>query len=124
MTETLSQWEKQRVQVVRDIAGLGDFRRGSITGIIGRCGKANCGCHQPGHPGHGKTVSETFSSRAALRKAQREVDEFHKFRALSETLVEVNEKICQLRPVEGEESELSEAEKKRRKQSTKKSRGK
>ena len=126
MTETLSQWEKQRVQVVRDIAGLGDFRRGSITGIIGRCGKANCGCHQPGHPGHGpnfrltrkvhgKTVSETFSSRAALRKAQREVDEFHKFRALSETLVEVNEKICQLRPVEGEESELSEAEKKRRK---------
>jgi len=40
MTETLSQWEKQRVQVVRDIAGLGDFRRGSITGIIGRCGKS------------------------------------------------------------------------------------
>jgi hypothetical protein len=128
MTETLSQLEKERVQVVRDIAGLGDFRRGSITGIIG-------GCHQPGHPGHGpnfrltrkvegKTVSETFSSRAALRKAQREVDEFHKFRALSETLVEVNEKICQLRPVAEEETELSEAEKKRRKRSGKKSHGK
>jgi hypothetical protein len=135
MTETLSQLEKERVQVVRDIAGLGDFRRGSITGIMGRCGKANCGCHQPGHPGHGpnfrltrkvegKTVSETFSSRAALRKAQREVDEFHKFRALSETLVEVNEKICQLRPVAEEETEMSEAEKKRRKRSGKRSRGK
>ena len=135
MTETLSQWEKERVQVVRDIAGLGDFRRGSITGIIGRCGKANCRCHQPGHPGHGpnfrltrkvqgKTVSETFSSRAALHKAQREVDEFHKFRALSETLVEVNEKICQLRPMEGEEAELSAPEKKRRKRSARRSRGK
>jgi hypothetical protein len=59
-----------------------------------------------------------------LRKAQREVDEFHKFRALSEALVEVNEKICQLRPVAGEETELSEAEKKRRKRSGKRSRGK
>ena len=122
MIGTLSQWEKERVQIVRDIAGLGDFRWGSITGIMGRCGKANCGCHQPGHPGHGpnfrltrkvqgKTVSETFSRRATLRKAQREVEEFHKFRALSETLVEVNEKICKLRPVEEEEAEMSEAEK-------------
>ena len=135
MTETFSQLEKQRVQVVRDIAGLGDFRRGSITGIIGRCGKGNCGCHQPGHPGHGpnfrltrkvqgKTVSETFSSRAALRKAQREVDEFHKFRALSEALVEVNEKICQLRPVEGEDAGSSELEKKRQTRFGKRSRGK
>ena len=72
MPDTLSQLEKQRAQVVQDIAGLGDFRRGSITSITARCGKAHCACHQPGHPGHGpnfrltrkvqgKTVSETFS---------------------------------------------------------------
>jgi hypothetical protein len=129
MVETLPQLENQRAQVVQGIAGLGDFRRGSITGITGRCGKANCRCHRPGQPGHGpnfrltrklqgKTVSETFSSPAALRKAQREVAEFHKFRALSEALIEVNEKICQLRPVEREQ-ELSEQEKKRRKRSGK-----
>ena len=134
MAETIPQLQNQRVQVVQEIAGLGDFRRGSITSITGRCGKANCGCHQPGHPGHGpnfrltrkvqgKTISETFSSPAALRKAQREVAEFHKFQALSETLVEVNEKICQLRPVEGEE-ELREQEKKRGKRSGKRSRAK
>jgi len=134
MTETLPQLENQRAQTVQAIAGLGDFRRGSITGITGRCGKANCRCHQRGQPGHGpsfrltrkvqgKTVSETFSSPAALRKAQREVAEFHKFQALSQTLVEVNEKICQLRPVEGEE-ELSEQEKKRPTRSTKRSHGK
>ena len=65
-------------------------------------------------------MSETFSSPAALRKAQREVAEFHKFRALSETLVEVNEKICQSRPVPGQE-EWREQEKKRRKRSGKRS---
>jgi len=133
MTETLPQLEKQRGQVVQEIAELGDFRRGSITSITARCGKPNCRCHQPGRPGHGpnfrltrkvrgKTVSETFSSPAALRKAQREVAEFHKFQALSQTLVEVNEKICQLRPVE--EEEPSEQEKKRRKRSGRRSRGK
>ena len=80
MAETLPQLERQRGQVVHEIVGLGDFRRGSITGVTGRCGKANCRCHQPGHPGHGpnfrltrkvrgKTVSETFFSPAALRNA-------------------------------------------------------
>ncbi len=134
MPETLPQLEKRRVQVVQDIAGLGDFRRGSITSITACCGKANCACHRPGHPGHGpnfrltrkvqgKTVSETFSSPAALRKAQREVVEFHQFQALSATLVEVNEKICQLRPVEGEE-ELSAQGKKQPKRSGKRSRAK
>ncbi len=131
MPGTLPQLESQRVQVVQKMAGLGDFRRGSITSIIGRCGKAHCRCHQPGQPGHGpnfrltrkqqgKTISETFSSPAALRKAQREVAEFHRFQALSRRLVEVNEKICRLRPVEGQEK-LSEREKKRPKRSITKS---
>jgi hypothetical protein len=132
MPETLPQLEKQRVQVVQDIGGLGDFRRGSITSITGRCGKANCRCHQPGQPGHGpnfrltrkeqgKTISETFASPAALRKAQREVTEFHRFQALARRLVEVNEKICRLRPVEGEEG-LTEREKKRPRRSGRRSR--
>ncbi|MGH9451637.1 MAG: DUF6788 family protein [Terriglobia bacterium] len=133
MTESLPQLESERAQVVEQMAGLGDFRRGSITSVTGRCGKANCRCHRPGEPGHGphfrltrkvrgKTVTETFSSPAALRKAQREVAEFHNFQALSETLVEVNEKICQLRPIEEGEAS-SEPEKKRRKRSGKRSRG-
>jgi hypothetical protein len=31
----------------------------------------------------GKSVTETFSSATALRKAQQEVEEFHRFRQLS-----------------------------------------
>ena len=135
MPETLPQLEKQRVEVVQEIAGLGDFRRGSLTSFVARCGKVNCACHRPGHPGHGpnfrltrkvqgKTVTETFASPAALRKAEREVTEFHRFQALSQHLLEVNEKICHLRPVEGEAGELNVEEKKRRKRSGRRSRAK
>lgn len=124
--------EQQRFQILTQILELGDFRSGSITAIQGRCGKPNCRCHQPGQPGHGpnfrltrkvrgKTQSESFSSAAALRKAQREVEAFHRFRQLSQALLDVNEKICQARPVE---DTLSPQEKKRRKSSAKKLRGK
>jgi hypothetical protein len=65
----------------------------------------------PPDPGHGpfyrltrkiggKTVTETFSTPAALRKAQGEVAEFQRFRELSRNLLDVNEKICRTRPVE------------------------
>jgi hypothetical protein len=111
---------------------LGDFRSGSITTISGRCGKPNCHCHLPNQPGHGpnfrltrkvdgKTVSETFSTAAELRKAQREVDAYHRFRQLSQELLEVNERICRTRP---REDSVSPQEKKRPKRSVRKSRAK
>ena len=99
--------------------------------VSGRCGKPSCRCHQPGQPAHGpnyrltrkvngKTVSETFSSPAQRRKAQREVEAFHRLRELSRQLLEVNEQICRLRPV-AEDAELSPQEKKRPRRSSKKS---
>ena len=132
MLDNLSSLEQQRSDVLRRILQLGDFRSGSITAIKGRCGKPNCHCHQPGQPGHGpnfrltrkvngKTVSESFSSAAELRKAQREVEAFHRFRQLSQELLEVNERICRARPVE---DSRSPEEKKRPRRSIKKSRAK
>ena len=87
------------------------MRSGSITGTGGRCGNRNCHCHQDSDPGHGpyfrltrkvngKTVTETFSSSASLAKAQREVAECQRFRELGEQLLDVNEQICELRPVD------------------------
>jgi hypothetical protein len=70
---------------------------------------------------NGKTVSETFSSAAELRKAQREVEAFHRFRQLSQELLDVNEKICRARSTE---DTVSPEEKKRPKRSAKKSRAK
>ena len=129
MPDSLSALELLRADILAQILALGDFRSGSITTIQGRCGKPNCRCHQPGQPGHGpnyrltrkvngKTVSESFSSPAQLRKAQREVEAFHRFRELSQQLLEVNEKICRARSVD---DTLSPQEKKRPKRSSKKS---
>jgi hypothetical protein len=132
LPDSLTALEQQRSSILSQILELGDFRSGSITAIKGRCGKPNCHCHQPNQPGHGpnfrltrkvngKTVSESFSSAAELRKAQREVEAFHRFRQLSQQLLEVNERICRARPVE---DTLSPEEKKRPKRSVKKSRAK
>jgi hypothetical protein len=61
----------------------------------------------------GKTVTETFPNPAALRKAQQEVAEFHRFQKLSENLVSVSQRICELRPVERQRGGWTEQEKKR-----------
>ena len=132
MPESLTALEQQRFSVLTQILELGDLRSGSITAINGRCGKPSCHCHLPDQPGHGpnfrltrkidgKTVSESFSSAAELRKAQREVEAFHRFRQLSQELLEVNEKICRARPVE---DAISPQEKKRRRPSSERSRAK
>jgi hypothetical protein len=132
LPDSLAALEQQRSGILTQILELGDFRSGSITAINGRCGKPNCHCHRPNQPGHGpnfrltrkingKSVSESFPSAAELRKAQREVEAFHRFRQLSQVLLEVNERICRARPVE---DTLSPEEKKRPKRSAKKSRAK
>ncbi len=69
-------------------------------------------------------MTETFPNPAALRKAQDEVTEFHRFQKLGEDLVSINEKICALRPVEKQGGGWSDQEKKRLLQSIRKLRGK
>jgi hypothetical protein len=60
-----------------------------------------------------------LSSLAAVRKVEKEIAAFRRFQALTHELVETNQKICRLRPVEGQEQ--SAQEKKRRKRSSRKS---
>ena len=64
----------------------------------------------------------SLKSEIALLKAQREVTECRRFRELGEQLLEVNEKICELRPVT--EATPSAQEKKRRKRSKQRLRAK
>jgi hypothetical protein len=130
MPQFLDDLEQQRSAILHQVADLGDFRPGSITTTSGRCGKANCRCHRPDEPPHGpterltykingKTVSESLPNPAAIARAEREVAEFRKYQQLSQQFVEVNTRICQLRPVV--ESAPSAREKKRLKRSKKKS---
>src|ERR1035441_10098273 len=132
MPDSLSDLEKRRSEVLAEISTLGDFRPGSISATGGRCGTPNCHCHKPDDPGHGpnfrltykvdgKTVTESFPSLAAQRKAEREVAGFRTYQQLSRSLIDTNEKICRARPVE---DTLTPLEKKRRKLSGRKSNGK
>ena len=132
MPDSLLNLVKRRSEGLAEIAGLGDFRRGSISATGGRCGTPNCHCHWPDDPGHGphfrltykiegKTVTESFPSPAAQRKAEREIAGFRTYQELSRSLIETNEKVCRARPVE---DTLTPQEKKRRKPSGRKSKGK
>ncbi|HEY7336259.1 MAG TPA: DUF6788 family protein [Bryobacteraceae bacterium] len=128
---SLAELEQQRAALLQQICDLGDFRAGSITGTGGRCGNRNCHCHRPKDPGHHlhprltykknrKTVTESFSSAGAQRKAEREIEAFRQWQQLSRALVEINERICRARSVE---ETLTPQEKKRRRRSTGKSPG-
>ena len=126
MPKSLESLEQRRVQITRQIAALGDLRCGSITSTTGRCGKPNCHCHQPNQPAHGpnlrltykvqgKTITESLPNPAAVRKAEREIEEFRKYQALHKEFLDVNAQICHSRP--SEPDTLSEQEKKRSKPS-------
>jgi len=138
MPDDVATLQTERSKLLEEFLRLGDLRPGSITAVTRRCGKPSCHCakrNDPGHdpqfrltrrvndPGHdpqfrltrrvaGKTVTETFPNPAALRKAQQEVTEFHRFQKLSQDLVALNEKICRLRPVEQQRGGWTEQEKK------------
>jgi hypothetical protein len=124
MPAALSKLESDRSKLLEEFLRLGDLRPGCITTVVRRCGKPTCHCAKPNDPGHdsqlrltrrvaGKTVTETFPNPVALRNAQQEVAEFHRFQRLSENLVSLNERICSLRPVEPQRGGWTEQEKKR-----------
>lgn len=132
MLPSLRDLEDQKRVLVRAISELGDFRPGSITGTVRRCGKPTCHCAHPDDPGHGpnlrltykvqgKTITEALPTSVAVRKAELEIAEFRKFQQLSHSFIDVNEKICRRRPME---DTLTLEEKKRPTRSSKRSRKK
>jgi len=135
MPYSLPVLEAQRSKILFQFNALSDLRPGSICAVARRCGKPSCHCAKPNDPGHdpqirltrkgeGKTIAESFSSLAAYRKAQVEIDEYHRLQNLSAELIAVNEKICRLRPVEPGTTPWTAEEKKRLLRSIRKSRAK
>jgi hypothetical protein len=101
--------EAERARLYADLSRVGDFRRGALSAVRRKCGKPNCACAQPGHPGHGpqynltrwaagKTVTRHVRPGPELDKAQREAGEWERFKALTGQLEQVNEAICDARP--------------------------
>jgi Family of unknown function (DUF6788) len=104
--------EAQRARLYADLVQVGDFRRGALAAVRRKCGKPNCACARPGHPGHGpqynltrwaggKTVTVHLRPGPELEKTEREVAAWERFRALTGEIEQVNEAICGARPPPG-----------------------
>jgi hypothetical protein len=106
----LSDLERQRSRLHADLAAVGDFRRGSLCAVMRRCGKPTCACSDPAHPGHGpqhiltrsvagRTVAVHLKSGPGLAKVAGELANYGRFKAIVGEIVEINEAICEARPV-------------------------
>ena len=129
MPQTLEALERQRTKLYEQLKAVGDFRPGTISVNFRKCGKKNCACARKGHAGHGPqylwNTTQRGQSRAQslrmgpqLEKVQKELATHRSFLSLCQRLVEVNEQICQLRPVQEvkDEKELETLKKKLHKQ--------
>jgi Family of unknown function (DUF6788) len=114
---SLPELEAERDLLYARLAATGDFRRGSVSENYRKCGKPNCACAQPGHPGHGPrflwTRSEGRRKRigrqlaaAEVEKVRREITRHAEFAATVEQIAEVNERICEARPAAGLDAPL------------------
>lgn len=118
MPDPLNALEAKREAILREMAKVGDMRKGSISETFRSCGKPSCACSAHDHPGHGpyyafttkvagKTRTVQLRPSSRLAKFEREVDAYKHFRSLSEELLKVNEAICNARPEPQESSERS-----------------
>jgi hypothetical protein len=107
--DELPELERRREELYRQLSQVGDFRPGSLNEVRRRCGKPNCACAAPGHPGHGpqynltrrvegRTRTRHLRPGAELDKARRETAAYQRFRDLAGQVTEVNEAICDARP--------------------------
>lgn len=107
--DELAELERRRGELYAELGLVGDFRRGSLNEVRRKCGKPNCACAAPDHPGHGPqwNLTRTAGGRTRavhlkpgpeLEKARREVAEYERFRDLVRQVTEVNEAICSARP--------------------------
>jgi hypothetical protein len=110
MIDTIKNLESKRNNLHEKLTGLGDLRRGTISVNYRKCGKKNCACAKPGHPGHGpqylwnttikgKSYAKNLKIGPELQKVLLETNNYRIFLNLCEQLVQTNEKICNLRGI-------------------------
>ncbi len=107
----LKRYEIKRKRLYQDLSQVGDFRRGSISTNYRRCGKPNCACAEPDHPGHGpqylltkkvdgKSRAKNLRQGPELQKVEEELANHQKFRDIIKDIIDINENICDIKDTE------------------------
>ena len=124
MEVTVERLERDRSELIKSLSKMEPFRRGTISVNYTKCGKNNCACAREGHEGHmrylwsatieGKSRSKNIKVGLEMAKYHRETKRYKEFVKICSKLIEVNEQICDLRPVEAIEDaeELMQLKKK------------
>jgi len=133
----LADMERKRENLYKQLEEVGDFRRGIVSVTYRKCGKKNCACAQEGHPGHGpqylwnttikgKSYAKNLKLGPEMEKYREEIANRQHFQKLCDEIVEVNERICDMRPVPevNDDKELAALKKKLQQMFIKKSKKK
>lgn len=110
MNDTLNRLESKKRSLYKKLEKTGDFRRGTISVNYRKCGKKNCICAKKGHPGHGpqylwnttikgKGYAKNLKLGPELKKYMEEIANYQHFLRLCDEIVQLNEEVCDLRPV-------------------------
>lgn len=100
--------ESQCHHLKSQIAAIGEMRPGSLVQRYRKCGKPTCHCARRGAQGHGpdwiltrqvhgKTVTKAVPEGSAVEQTRAQIEEYKRFRELVRELIQVNERICDLR---------------------------
>lgn len=129
----LFELEKKKDELFKKVQNLGDMRNGSLSVRYQKCSKTPCVCNDPKHPGHGpiysfstivdgKTKIKNYKLGTELDKLQKEIENYQTFKQISQNLISISNKICDLRPAPEikDKNELEELKKKLQKLFSKK----
>ncbi len=120
MSDQINELESKKTALFKKIMELGNFRRGTISINYRKCGKKNCACAKPGHKGHGpqylwsatikgKSYAKSLKFGPQLQKYITETDNYRIFVEICDKIININQKICDLRGVSEIEDESESA---------------
>jgi len=124
MNDEIKKLEAKRNALYKKLSNIGDLRRGTISVNYRKCGKKNCACTKPNHPGHGpqflwnttikgKSFAKNLKLGPELQKYVKENENYLNFMKIFKDIIQVNEKICDLRsPIDVDEKEADVLKKK------------
>lgn len=98
-------------KLLAELQEIGEFRRGSLNQVYRKCGKPNCVCNDPRHPGHGPQTTLTYKvggqsrlrnlpTAAATQLVREQIANHDRFQSWSRKWQALNEELADQRLLE------------------------